>query len=117
MFFSKMVKDKYGNSQKAFYLTQGDTATFKSTPTKNGELIDFTLIEKCLFKVSDSDYKEIFQKQFTEESENYSVTLTSEDTMDLPIDNLIYEIEYTFVDGTVNTPNQGALIILDQVQG
>lgn len=117
MFFSKTVTDKYGNTQKAFYLTQGDTATFKSIPTKNGELIDFALIEKCLFKISDTDYNELLQKQFEAEETMYSVTLESEDTSTLPIDNLIYEIEYTFVDGTVNTPNQGSLTILDQVQG
>lgn len=117
MFFSKTITDKYGNSQKTFYLTQGDTATFKSIPTRNGELIDFALIDKCVFKISDGDYKEILQKEFTEEEGKFSVTLTSEDTATLPIESLIYEIEYTFLDGTVNTPNQGILTILDQVQG
>lgn len=117
MFFSKTVTDKYGNSQKVFYLTQGDTATFKSTPTKNGELIDFALILKCVFKISNADYEKLFEKEFVQETEKYSVTLESDETMGLPIENLIYEIEYTFVDGTVNTPNQGILTILDQVQG
>lgn len=115
MFFSKTLTDKYGNTQKIFYLTQGDTATFKSTPTKNGELINFDLIEKCVFKISDSDYIEIMQKEFTPEENVFSVTLSSEDTQSLPVDKLIYEIEYTFTDGTVNTPNQGTLEILNQV--
>lgn len=116
MFFSKDTTDRYGNAQKKFYLTQGDTATIKSTPTYNGELIDFDLISKCIFKLSDADYNELFQKEFTREDEGYSVTLESEDTSSLPIDTLFYEIEYTFVDGTVNTPNQGDFDILDQVQ-
>ena len=117
MFFSKQVTDKYGNKQVEFYLTQGDTATFKSTPIKNGELIDFSNILKCVFKVSDRDYNEIFSKDFTNDIENFSVTLESSDTSKFPIDTLIYEVEYTFTDGVVNTPNQGKLNILDQVQG
>lgn len=117
MFFSKQVTDKYGNKQVEFYLTQGDTAMFKSTPTKNGELIDFSSILKCVFKVSDSDYNEIFSKEFEKDTENFSVTLESNETSKFPIDTLIYEVEYTFIDGVVNTPNQGKLKILDQVQG
>lgn len=116
MFFSETTTDKYGNSQKKFYLTQGDTATFKSTPKKNGELINFDLIEKCMFKISDSDYTEIFSKEFTKDTDVFTVTLESEETATLSVDKLIYEIEYTFTDGTVNTPNQGVLEILDQVR-
>lgn len=116
MFFSSDTTDRYGKSQRNFYLTQGDTATIKSTPTRNGELVDFNLISKCLFKISDSDYNELFQKEFSRETGDYSVTLESTETAGLPIDTLIYEIEYTFTDGTVNTPNQGNFTILYQVQ-
>lgn len=116
MFFSKIVKDKYGYEQKIFYLTQGDTATFESIPTKDGTLIDMSLVEKCLFKISDIDFKEIIQKEFERGTGSFLVTLESEDTFNLPVDKLVYEVEYTFVDGTVNTPNQGTLMILDQVR-
>lgn len=116
MFFSEITTDKYGISHKDFYLTQGDTATIKSTPTQNGVPIDFDLIDKCLFKISDEDYKELLNKQFTREENDYSVTLESEDTYELPVEPLIYEVEYTFVDGTVNTPNNGKFEILDQIR-
>jgi len=116
MLFSKIVTNKFGQQQKIFYLTQGDTATFESFPTKDGQLINFDLIEKCLFKISDSDYKEILQKEFDKGVTKFTVTLESEDTFNLPVDKLIYEVEYTFIDGTVNTPNQGTLQILDQVR-
>lgn len=116
MFFSKVVTDKYGHSEKDLYLTQGDTATITSVPKQNGVLIDFTLIDKCIFKISDYEYKEIFQKECEELTDKYSVTLESEETFDLPIDTLRYEVEYTFIDGTVNTPNQGKFIVLDQVR-
>ena len=116
MFSSETTTDRYGNSQKNFYLTQGDTATIKSTPTRSGELVDFDLISKCLFKLADADYNELFQKEFSREASDYSVTLESTETAGLPIDTLIYEIEYTFTDGTVNTPNQGDFVILDQVR-
>lgn len=115
MFKSEIVTDKYGNPQTNFILTQGDTATIKSRPTKNKELIKFDLVEKCMFKLSDSDYSEILAKEFTRGGEIYSVTLESEETTLLPVDKLIYEVEYTFTDGTVNTPNKGVFEITDQI--
>lgn len=115
MFFSRTITDRFGYSQKNFYLTQGDTATIRSVPTKDGELIDFDSISKCRFKLSHDNYVEIFSKDFTPDTGYYTVTLETTDTEDLPLETLIYEVEYTFADGTVNTPNQGNFTILDQI--
>lgn len=115
MFKSEIVTDKYGNLQTNFILTQGDTATIKSRPTKNKELINFDLVEKCMFKLSDSDYTEILAKEFIRGEDRYSVTLETEETTLLPVDKLIYEVEYTFTDGTVNTPNKGVFEVTDQI--
>lgn len=115
MFKSEIVTDKYGNQQTNFILTQGDTATIKSRPTRNKEPISLDLIDKCIFKLSGSDYIEIFSKEFDKGEDRYSVTLETEETSILPVDKLIYEVEYTFTDGTVNTPNKGTFEITDQI--
>lgn len=107
--------DKLEFNQAHFYLTQGDSATIYSYPKKDGELIDFELIEKCLFKLSNSDYKEIFTKELIKDTDKFILELTHEDTTSIPVDTYIYEIEYTFVDGTVNTPNQWKFDILEQI--
>lgn len=116
MFKSEIVTDKYGNKQVNFILTQGDTATIKSTPKKNNEPINFDLVDKCLFKLSASDYVEIMSKEFTRGEDKYSVTLETEETSILPVEKLIYEVEYIFTDGTVNTPNKGTFEITDQIK-
>lgn len=114
MFFSKIETDKYGHQQVHFYLTQGDTGTIKSTPTQNGELIDLSNVVKCVFKLADSDNNGIFSQDFKPEDDVFSVTLESKDTANFPIDTLTYEVEYTFVDGVVNTPNRWKFDVLEQ---
>ena len=106
--------DKWGNKQVRFFLTQGDTATIISNPTKNGEPIDLSNVSKCMFKLADSDNKGVFSKEFTPQDGYFSVTLESAETSTLPIDTLTYEVEYTFTDGTVNTPNRWKFDITDQ---
>ncbi len=117
MLYSKIVTDKNsGLSQIQFFLTQGDTANFKAVPKmSDGSLVDLTLIEKCLFKLSDDNYKEVFVKPFEPADDGFNVRLESEETRDIPVGDYIYEVEYTFTDGTVNTPNQSTFTILDQI--
>ena len=116
MLYSPVKTNKYGDNQIYFYLTQGDTANFKAVPKlSDGTLVDFTLISKCLFKLSDDNYKEIFTKEFTKNQEDFSVRLESVETAGIPVGEYIYEVEYTFTDGTVNTPNQAGFEILEQI--
>lgn len=116
MFKAIQEVDKYDEPQVKFILTQGDTAVLWSTPTYNGELIDFSLIEKCLLKFSTRENNnEIFSKAFTQEAEHFSVRVESEESATLPLETLIYEVEYTFKDGTVNTPNRYYWQITDQI--
>ena len=116
MLYSTVKTNKYGDNQLYFYLTQGDTANFKAVPKlSDGTLVDFTLIEKCLFKLSDDSYKEVFSKEFTKNVEDFTVRLESNETAGIPVGEYIYEVEYTFTDGTVNTPNQAGFEILDQI--
>nr|DAK86197.1 MAG TPA: hypothetical protein [Caudoviricetes sp.] len=117
MLYSENTTTKYGGKQIKFYLTQGDTANFTAVPKKSdGSTVDLSIIEKCMFKLSDDAYKEVFQKEFTKnENGFFEIRLESEETAKIPVGDYIYEIEYTFTDGTVNTPNQSQFSILDQI--
>lgn len=115
MFKNVIETDKLGFKQSHFYLTQGDTITIYSYPKSNGELIDFNLIKSCKFKISDSGYNQIFEKPLTKDTDKFVLTLTSEETKSLDVDEYIYEFEYEFNDGTINTPNQWKFSILDQI--
>lgn len=116
MFKAIQETDKYDDLQIKFILTQGDTAVIWSTPTHDGELVDFELIEKCLLKFSTRENNaEIFVKEGIQEDGHYSIRLESEESAELPLATLIYEIEYTFKDGTVNTPNRYYWQITDQI--
>lgn len=116
MLYSTIKTNKYGDSQISFYLTQGDTADFTAVPkTKDGQMVDLSLINKCLFKLSDENWQEIFVKPFETSEDGFKIRLESEETAKIPVGDYIYEVEYTFADGSVNTPNQSAFSIMDQI--
>lgn len=116
MFKAVREIDKYGDEQVKFILTQGDTAVLWSIPKKDGETISFDLIDKCLLKFSKRDNnKEIFSKEFENRDTYFAVRVESWESKELPLETLIYEIEYTFKDGTVNTPNRYYWTITDQI--
>lgn len=115
MFKSVKETDKYERAQTRYYLTQGDSATIRSTPYKDGEKLSVANVEKCIFKLSDSDYNEEFRKEMVLEGDKFVLRLTSDETGKFSIDTHIYEIEYTLVGGTVNTPNQWKFDIIDQI--
>lgn len=115
MLDSEVKKNSRGKTQKNFFLTQGDSATIYSTPKHNGSVIDISLVSKCVFKLSLDDYKQKFAKELDLQGDKYVLTLTSEDTNGLEITTYIYEFEYTFVDGSVNTPNMGEFTITEQI--
>ena len=70
MFKREIETDKFGNNQAHFYLTQGDSCTIYSTPYKNGEKLPVSEVEKCIFKLSNSDYVEEFRKEMQLEDDN-----------------------------------------------
>ena len=116
MFKAQTETDKFGSTQVRFILTQGDTAVLWSTPKKDGEVINQDLIDKCMLKFSTSDNnKEIFAKEFEKREGYYAIRLESWESEKLPLERLIYEVEYTFKDGTVNTPNRYYWTITDQI--
>lgn len=118
MLYSETVNTRYGGQQLNFYLTQGDTADFTAVPKmSDGSMVDLSLISKCMFKLSDENYKEVFSKEFEKTDDGFQVRLESDETTNIAVGEYIYEVEYTFTDGTVNTPNQSNFEILDQIVG
>lgn len=118
MLYSETVNTRYGGQQLNFYLTQGDTADFTAVPKmSDGSMVDLSLISKCMFKLSDENYQEVFSKEFEKTDDGFQVRLESKETTNIAVGEYIYEVEYTFTDGTVNTPNQSNFEILDQIIG
>ena len=117
MFKSTIETDKYGDNQKHYYLTQGDSFTIYATPKKDGQAISLDLISVCKFKLSDSAYVKEFEKELTknETAKRFELNVTSEESTNFDVASHIYEIEYTFKDGIVQTPNQWKFDVLDQI--
>jgi len=117
MFIYEQEEDKYGKPQVHYWLTQGDTCGIISTPKdEEGNIVDPSLIGEVKFKLyrNDSTRECIFEKTMTRyETNKYLFKLLSvENTFDLG--KYKYEIEYTFLDGDVNTPNQWYFEIIEQ---
>ena len=115
MFKAVKETDKYGKVQTHFYLTQGDTCVIRSTPYKDGQKLEPDKVEKCLFKLSDTEYVEQFQKEMVLEGDKFVLRLTHDETSKFAIETHMYEIEYTLLGGAVNTPNQWKFDITDQI--
>ena len=115
MFKSTTETDKYGNSQKHYYLTQGDSCTITSTPYKNGEIVNVSEIQKCLFKLATSEYVREFEKELSLSGDHFVLKLTHDDTKDWDVTQHLYEIEYTMKDGDVQTPHSWKFDIVNQI--
>ena len=108
--------DKYGRKQTNYILTQGDSCTIYARPYKDGALLPVDQVVKCVFKLSDSDYKQEFSKDLVLEGDKFVLRLGTEETSLFVVDKHIYEIEYTLTGGEVQTPNQGEFEIIDQIK-
>ena len=115
MFKAVKETDKYGKVQTHFYLTQGDTCVIRSTPYKDGQKLSADQVEKCLFKLSDTEYVEQFQKEMVSEDNKFVLRLTHDETSKFAIETHIYEIEYTLLGGAVNTTDQWKFEVIDQI--
>lgn len=113
----KAVKetDRFGKQQVHFYLTQGDTCTLYSIPYKDGERLPLEDVEKCIFKLSDLDYKQEFEKECVLVDDRFVLKLTHEETSQFSVNQHIYEFEYTLIGDNVNTPIQYYFDIVDQI--
>ncbi len=120
MVYYKEVTDKSGKMVKNYFLTQGDT--FQSQLTikdKGGNVIDPELISQVLFKLSDLNYQLEYKQSYTfdEDLNQWTLTISSNDTHAWEITKHIYEFEITYTSGIVNTPVQAYFTVSDQIQG
>jgi hypothetical protein len=119
MFIHKIEQDKYGKSQTHYWLTQGDSCGILSTPKdSSGNQVDLALIASCKFKLYDIDTLEVkYEKEMTAyNATQYLFKMRSEENV-FDLGKYKYEIEYTFVDGDVNTTNQWYFEIIEQSIG
>lgn len=117
MFIYETEEDRYGKNQVHYRLTQGDTCGIISTPKdEEGNIVDPALIAGVKFKLYKNDETRecVFEKGMTVYDTNkYLFKMTSAENK-LPLGRYKYEIEYTFADGDVNTPNQFYFDIIEQ---
>ena len=117
MFVYEIEKDLFDKNQTHYWLTQGDSCGIISTP-KDTEgnviepsrisLVKFKLVEPCTNKI-------IFEKEMTPyDTDKYLFNFLSSESRDIELGKYNYEVEYTLVDGGVNTPNQWKFDIIPQ---
>lgn len=117
MFAHENEIDRFGKTQTRYWLTQGDSFGIIARPIDaEGNVVDSSLIQKVMFKlVRPEDHIIIFQKAFESYNEGkFILRGLSSETSDIPVRQYNYEIEYTFTDGSVNTPNQWRFCIIPQ---
>lgn len=118
MFKWEKETDKYNGKQLRYYLTQGDSCGIRFRPidTETKEAVEHTLIRQILFKLykNDGSRECVFHKAFAyEDNETWLFDMLSEENV-FPVDRYKYEIEVTFIDGSVNTPCQWYFEITEQ---
>lgn len=117
MFIYKVEEDRYGKSQTHYWLTQGDSCGIISTPKDDtGTTVLPSLITEVKFKISDPCCNKIlFEKVMPLYDNNkYILNLLPSESANLEVGKYNYEIEYTLVDGGINTPNQWRFDIIQQ---
>lgn len=115
MFKAIKETDKYGKTQTKYYLTQGDSLVIYAKPFRDGMPMSPHMVEKCVFKLSNTSYEQEFIKEMVFDGEKFVLELESEETKNFEVETHIYEIEYTLAGGAVQTPNQWKFIVLDQI--
>lgn len=119
MLYFKNVEAKDGKAVKNYFLTQGDTFDNQLTIKKNGVAVSPDIISEVRFKLSDLEYKLEYSKvyEYNTGLSKWLLNIESEDTADWSIDTHIYEYQITYMDGTVSTPVQAKLTVLNQIKG
>ena len=97
------------------FVNEKEAQAFTLLPNQKALLMD-TANMKFWIKWTDSLGNSTTETYKFEKTDNgFKVRLESEETAKIPVGDYIYEVEYIFADGTVNTPNQSAFSIMDQI--
>ena len=100
-----------------YWLTQGDTCGITSVPyDSSGQVVDSDLISFVKFKLYRPDKSKecFFEKIMEYDGAAYVLHLSTIETSAIPVGKYRYEIEYTFENNDVNTPNQSDFEITEQ---
>lgn len=114
----KTKTDKYGNTLVEYEVLQGDTFQLSISLKSDGQDIDLEMLSSVVFKISDEDYNEVYNSEFEYEQESgrFLMSMPSEETAKMETDtSYIYEIQVTFVDGTVVSPTQSKIKFKQQI--
>lgn len=120
MLYYKIVDAKDGKKVKNYYLTRGDTFPSQIViKDKNKNVVDPSLIDKVLFKLSDIDYNFEYEQEYEYDSnlQKWTLEVSSPETKTWVIDTHIYEYEITYKNGKVSTPVQAKFTVLNEIKG
>jgi len=115
MFYSQNVKRGNGLLQTNFFLTQGDLAVIKSTPTINDSSISAADITDVEFVLASKSGINELTESFTLTDGEYILSLTSVTTNALAVGTHDYHIRYTLTGGNKYTTNQGEFTVYKQL--
>lgn len=118
MYRQEIEIDRDGGEHIHHFLTRGDSLTLYDTLYRDcEELLNLDLVKLGLFKLSDSDYKLIFEKELEKDTDinKYILRLTSDETKQLGVNTYIYELEYTLLGGEVSTTHQWKFTIENEI--
>ena len=107
--------DEFNQEQVHYYLTQGDSCKITSTPYIDGEQVDSSLIEKCVFKIANLSKKLVKEIELEENSGVWVLKITSKISQELLPTQYVYEIEYRMKNKDVHTPNSWKFDIIKQI--
>ena len=114
----KIKTDKYGNQLIEYEVLRGDTFSLSISLTSAGENVSRETISKVVYKQSGEDYVELYRTEFEfdEYTNKYVAIIPSEVTAGFESGvSYIYEIEITFLDGSVLTPTQSKIKYKDEI--
>lgn len=112
MFYSQQIKKGDGIWQTNFFLTQGDNATIKSTPTLSDVSATISSVE---FVLATKAGVNVRTESATSVDGSYYIVLTSSETNNIPVGTYDYHIRYTFSDNNKFTTNQGEFTVNKQL--
>lgn len=115
MFYSQQIKKGEGIWQTNFFLTQGDLAVIKSTPTINDGSISPSDISGVEFVLATKDGVNVTTQSFTSQDDSYVLSLTSNTTNNFAVGTYDYHIKYTLTGGNKFTTNQGEFTVYKQL--
>ena len=113
MFYSQQIKKGEGIWQTNFFLTQGDNAVIKSTPTLTNTSDTISSVEFVLATKAGANV--YTNNDPTSADGSYLFALPSSTTNSFNVGTYDYHIRYTLTGGNKFTTNQGEFTVYKQL--